>query len=96
MAMYQLKPDAVEQFDRAGLSQAELARRSGITVFAVRDKFRKGQRTRGPVAWNIAKAYAQQVGIVEEEALNRLFTPVEHHRAKITQAPSLARATTYF
>ncbi len=96
MAMYQLKPEAVELFERAGLSQAEIARRSGITVFAVRDKFRKGQRTRGPVAWNMAKAYAREVGIGEEEALNRLFERVEHHRTKITKAPSLARAVTLF
>jgi predicted transcriptional regulator len=94
MALYQLKPDAPARFERAGLSQAEIARRSGITVFAVRDKFRKGQKTRGPVAWNMAKAYAREVGIGEEEALNLLFEPVEHHRTKITQAPSLTRAVT--
>jgi hypothetical protein len=62
----------------------------------INDKLVERQKMRGPVAWNMAKAYAREVGISGEAALTRLFTPVEHHCTKITEAPSLAQAATRF
>jgi hypothetical protein len=96
MAYYNLNLDAVDLFDRTGLSQAGIARRSEITVFAMRDKVHKDQRTRGSTAWNIAKAYAAAAGLSEDAALDALFERLEDDDRKITAAPSLAGATTRF
>jgi hypothetical protein len=91
MAVYTFRPDVERKLDRAGLSQAELARQAGLSIYGIRDKIRKGQRTRGRNAWEIARVYAKATGISEEEALQALFvadTPAE--TPPIRPTPDLA------
>jgi transcriptional regulator with XRE-family HTH domain len=76
MARYVFRPEAERKIERAGLSQAELARRSDLSKYGIRDKLRKGQRTRGATAWKIARVIAQEAGITEDQAFDELFAEV--------------------
>ncbi len=93
--LYRIRDGVNDLLDRAELTKAELARRSGVDRFVINDKVVEGKHARGVIAWKIARGYAEATGINEEDAFARLWEPAEGTQ-NITKAPSLARATTLF
>lgn len=71
-SLYVFKADAQRHFDRAGLSQIELARQAGTTKYNI-NRMMQGQRTRASTAWNIARVYATVTGVSHDNAFQLLF-----------------------
>ena len=95
--LYRIRDGVADLLDRAGVTKAELARRSGVDRFVINDKVVEGQNTRGVLAWKIARGYATATGISEDEAFATLWESVGNGDTQnITGAPSLARAATLF
>jgi DNA-binding XRE family transcriptional regulator len=74
MIYYELRSDARAKIEATGLHQDTIAQREGIARFRL-DLKEKGQLTKGPQAWKLARAYAGVVNISEEAAMEQLFIP---------------------
>ena len=73
-SIYTVRDDFHKKIERAGLSKAELARRAEVSKYTLQKKT-AGQipRTRGPIAWRVARVYATVRGISDEQAMQELF-----------------------
>jgi hypothetical protein len=76
-SIYRVRDDFDKKIERAGLSKAELARRADVSKYTLQKKT-SGEipRTRGAIAWRVARAYANQRGITDEQAMLELFEEV--------------------
>ncbi len=95
--MLRPRPDFAKAIDRLGISKAELARRSGVSlsaIYALADPSYQPARKGGVrswTAWKLAKEVAKLTGESEDAAFTRLFvedTPTES--AHIRPTPDLA------
>jgi len=76
-SIYRVREDFDKKIERAGLSKAELARRAEISKYTLQKKT-SGEipRTRGAIAWRLARSYAKERGITDEQAMLELFEEV--------------------
>ena len=76
-SIYRVRDDFDKKIERAGLSKAELARRAEVSKYTLQKKT-SGElpRTRGAIAWRLARAYAKERGITDDQAMLELFEEV--------------------
>lgn len=71
--VYATRPDAKQMIADAGLTQVELAERTGISRVMINKALHGHYRLRGAYAWRIAQALADHTGVPRDEMFNRLF-----------------------
>lgn len=71
--LYRMRSDARSVIERAGLSQAELARRAGLSKYSIRAWLAGDRPARGASAWSVARVVAGALGISDDQALAMLW-----------------------
>lgn len=71
--IYAMRPDAKQKIADAGLTQVELAERTGISRGMINKALHGHYRLRGAYAWRIAQALAEHTGVPRDEMFHRLF-----------------------
>lgn len=80
MKMYKFKPDAKDQIDRAGIPQAEIARRADYDRFELNKRIARQALVRPATANRIARALAEAARMEHDTALALLFDETEVER----------------
>ncbi len=75
MNFYKFSADGKRHLDRTGLLRRELAERAGIAQEPLSRLTAGHNRASGPRAWRMARAWADALGVNEEEAFTMLFQP---------------------
>lgn len=78
--MYQFKPDAKDQIDRAGIVQAELAGAANMDRFHLNKRLRECGRVRPATANRIARAFGERTNVSQDAALATLFEEISVER----------------
>ncbi|KPV51838.1 hypothetical protein SE17_18950 [Kouleothrix aurantiaca] len=77
MKMYIFKSDAAEQIGKAGLTQAEIARRCGLDKSNLHKKITLRPRIRLSTAARFATAFAELTHVTQAQAMAQLFDEAE-------------------
>ena len=83
--MYRFRPDAKDQIDRAGVTQASVARGAGYDRHTLNRKIAQQANVRPATANRIARAFGTHADMSQETALALLFEQinVEPRRERI-------------
>ena len=87
MKMYRFKPDAKDQIERSGHSQADIARIAKYDYREMNKRLLRGGNVRPATANRIARAYAEVAHVSHDQALQLLFEEIIVERA---EKPTLA------
>jgi hypothetical protein len=85
MKIYQAKPELGDLFTRAGLRQAEAARKAEISVFTLAHVASGRQRASAPTAHRIARVYADAANVSQDEAIALLFDEIADRKGPARQ-----------
>lgn len=71
--VYATRPEAKQLIADSGLTQAELAERTGIARETINKALQGKLNLRGAYAWRIANMLADHTGVPREQVFNNLF-----------------------